>query len=187
VEGQVPVQEHIEVELWCLDARDRTAVPNSRERGRQSRATDQVRDRVDRSAAELDRSPSDELLLVGRRHVRSNNSWMHNVRVLVKGKERCTLLMHPDDAASRGLADGSTATVSSRVGSLTAPVELTDNIRQGVVSLPHGWGHGLPGTQLEVAAEFAGVNSNVLTDGSVIDPLSGNSALNAIPVEVAPA
>ena len=140
-----------------------------------------------RLAAELDRSPSDELLLVGRRHVRSNNSWMHNVRVLVKGKERCTLLMHPDDAASRGLADGSTATVSSRVGSLTAPVELTDNIRPGVVSLPHGWGHGLPGTQLEVAAEFAGVNSNVLTDGSVIDPLSGNSALNAIPVEVAPA
>ena len=140
-----------------------------------------------RLVAELDRSPATELLLVGRRHVRSNNSWMHNVRVLVKGKERCTLLMHPDDAASRGLTDGSTATVSSRVGSLTAPVELTDNIRPGVVSLPHGWGHGVPGTRLEVAAEFAGVNSNVLTDGSVIDPLSGNSALNAIPVEVAPA
>ena len=138
-----------------------------------------------RLVAELDRAPGDELLLVGRRHVRSNNSWMHNVRVLVKGRPRCTLLMHPEDAAGRGLSDGSDATVTSRVGSLTATVELSDDIRPGVVSLPHGWGHDRDGAQLAVASEFAGVNSNLLTDGTVVDPLSGNCALNAIPVQVA--
>jgi anaerobic selenocysteine-containing dehydrogenase len=125
-------------------------------------------------------------VLVGRRHLRSNNSWMHNLTVLTKGKERCTLQVHPDDAADLGLVDGGLADVASRVGKLTAPVEVTDAIRRGVVSLPHGWGHDLPGMRLGVAAG-RGVNSNLLTDGEAIDPLSGNAVLNGIPVVVSPA
>lgn len=124
------------------------------------------------------------LVLVGRRHLRSNNSWMHNIAVLVKGTPRCTLQVHPDDASSLGLVDGGAATVTSRVGSVHAPVEVTESIRQGVVSLPHGWGHDLPGAQLRIAAEYAGVNSNVLSDDAALDPLSGTSVLNGIPVEV---
>ncbi len=127
------------------------------------------------------------LVLVGRRHLRSNNSWMHNINVLVKGKPRCTLHVHPDDAASLGLSDGSAASITSRVGSVTAPVEVTDSITPGVVSLPHGWGHNAPGAQMRVAAEHAGVNSNVLTDHEAMDPLSGTAVLNGIPVEVAAA
>ena len=126
------------------------------------------------------------LVLVGRRHLRSNNSWMHNVNVLVKGKERCTLQVHPDDAGQLGLVDGGHAEVASRVGQLVAPVEVTDAIRPGVVSLPHGWGHDLAGTSLGVAAGHAGVNSNILTDGQALDPLSGNAVLNGIPVTVRP-
>lgn len=112
---------------------------------------------------------------------------MHNLPVLVKGKERCTLQVHPDDAARLGLADGASARVASRVGEVVAPVEVTDEIRPGVVSLPHGWGHDAPGVGLAVAREHAGVNSNLLTDAEAIDPLSGTAVLNAIPVEVAPA
>ena len=141
---------------------------------------------LDRLGA-ADATPDDALLLVGRRHLRSNNSWMHNVRVLVKGKERCLLQVHPDDAERLGLADGGRAAVRSRVGCVEAPVEVTDAVRPGVVSLPHGWGHDLSGTALGVAAERPGVNSNVLTDEAVLDPLSGTAALNAIPVEVTPA
>jgi anaerobic selenocysteine-containing dehydrogenase len=126
------------------------------------------------------------LVLVGRRHLRSNNSWMHNIRPLVKGKPRCTLQVHPQDATRLGLRDGDPAEVRSRVGSVVAPVEVTDAIRPGVVSLPHGWGHDVPGIGLSVAAEHAGVNSNVLTDGEVLDPLSGNAVLNGIPVTVTP-
>lgn len=128
-----------------------------------------------------------QLVLVGRRDLRSNNSWMHNIEVLVKGRPRCTLHVHPDDAARLGVTDGGPATVTSRVGQLTAVVEVTEAIRQGVVSLPHGWGHDHPGTRLRIASERAGVNSNVLTDQAVIDPMSGNAALNAIPVSVVPA
>ena len=112
---------------------------------------------------------------------------MHNIRVLVKGRPRCTLHVHPDDAAALGLSDGAAASITSRVGSVVAPVEVTDGIRPGVVSLPHGWGHDLPGARLRVAAEHAGVNSNVLADDSAMDPLSGTAVLNGIPVEVAPA
>jgi anaerobic selenocysteine-containing dehydrogenase len=126
-------------------------------------------------------------LLVGRRHLRSNNSWMHNINVLVKGKPRCTLQVHPDDANSLGLTDGGAVSITSRVGRVTAPVEVTDSIRPGVVSLPHGWGHDLPGSKLRVAAEHAGVNSNVLADHAALDPLSGTAVLNGIPVELAPA
>ncbi|HVN50628.1 MAG TPA: molybdopterin oxidoreductase family protein [Acidimicrobiales bacterium] len=145
-----------------------------------------VLDDLPRLRAALDRPDEGQLLLVGRRHLRSNNSWMHNIDVLVKGKPRCTLQVHPDDAATLGLVDGGLADVASRVGKLTAPVEVTDSIRPGVVSLPHGWGHDLPGVRLGVAAG-RGVNSNLLTDGEALDPLSGNAVLNGIPVAVSPA
>jgi anaerobic selenocysteine-containing dehydrogenase len=137
-------------------------------------------------AATLDEGPGDDLVLVGRRHVRSNNSWMHNLEVLVRGRPRCTLLVHPEDAERLGLTDGGVAVVRSRVGTVEAPVEVSDAVRPGVVSLPHGWGHDADGARLAVAARNAGVNSNVLTDGAVLDPLSGNAALNAIPVTVSP-
>jgi anaerobic selenocysteine-containing dehydrogenase len=125
-------------------------------------------------------------LLIGRRHLRSNNSWMHNVNVLVKGKPRCTLQVHPDDADRLGLAEGDPAVVASRVGEVTVPVEVTDGIVPGVVSIPHGWGHDLPGVKMRVAAEHAGVNSNVLADEELYDPVSGNAVLNGIPVSVRP-
>jgi anaerobic selenocysteine-containing dehydrogenase len=128
----------------------------------------------------------DELMLIGRRDLRSNNSWMHNVEVLVKGRPRCTLHVHPDDAARLGLSDGAPAWVASRTGSVTIPVEVTDAIRPGVVSIPHGWGHDLDGVELEVARRHAGVNSNVLADDTLLDPLSGTAVLNGIPVTVAP-
>jgi anaerobic selenocysteine-containing dehydrogenase len=142
---------------------------------------------LDRLRASLDRHRDEDLVLVGRRHLHSNNSWMHNIRQLVKGRERCTLQVHPDDAGRLGLADGGRAEVASRVGKVVAPVEVTDAIRPGVVSLPHGWGHDVAGTGQSVAADHAGVNSNVLADHDVIDPLSGNAVLNGIPVTVAPA
>jgi anaerobic selenocysteine-containing dehydrogenase len=103
----------------------------------------------------------------------------------VKGKPRCTLHVHPDDAARLGLADGGTAKVASRTGAVLVPVEVTDGIRPGVVSIPHGWGHDLPGVQLSVAGTTAaGVNSNLLADEELFDALSGNAVLNGIPVTV---
>jgi anaerobic selenocysteine-containing dehydrogenase len=137
-----------------------------------------------RLAATLDDSPPDGLLLVGRRHLRSNNSWMHNLEVLVKGKERCTVLMHPDDARAADVQDGSDVQVSNETGTVTARVEITEDIMPGVVSIPHGWGHDLSGVKLSVAARRPGVNSNLLASGEVLDSLSGNAVLNAIPVTV---
>jgi anaerobic selenocysteine-containing dehydrogenase len=131
--------------------------------------------------------PGGELVLIGRRHLRSNNSWMHNLPVLVKGKPRCTLHIHPADARRLELTDGEQAEVSSRTGTVVALVEITDAIMPGVVSLPHGWGHDDPDARLHVAAEHAGTNSNVLADEALIDPLSGNAVLNGIPVQLAPA
>jgi anaerobic selenocysteine-containing dehydrogenase len=139
---------------------------------------------VERLWAHAQSVNDDALMLVGRRHVRSNNSWMHNVAVLVKGKPRCTLQMNPLDAATRGITHGQAVRVRSRVGEVLAPVEITDGIRAGVVSLPHGWGHSVPGTRLSVAGEYAGVNSNALTDEELFDPISGTSVLNGIPVSV---
>jgi anaerobic selenocysteine-containing dehydrogenase len=144
-----------------------------------------VSDVAERLLPLLDRAPDDALTLVGRRDLRSNNSWMHNLRVLVKGKPRCTLHVHPTDAARLGLDDGKLARVASTAGSVDIAVEITDAIRPGVVSIPHGWGHDGPGVQLSIARDHAGVNSNILTRPDLIDPLSGTSALNAIPVEVA--
>ena len=124
-------------------------------------------------------------VLVGRRDLRSNNSWMHNLNVLVKGKPRCTLHLHPDDAGRLGLADGSIAQVRSRTGEVSIPVEVTDGIMPGVVSIPHGWGHDLEGVQLSIAGTVAaGVNTNLLADEDLFDPLSGNAVLNGIPVSV---
>jgi anaerobic selenocysteine-containing dehydrogenase len=141
---------------------------------------------VDRLRAALDR-PAGGLSLIGRRDLRSNNSWMHNVEVLVKGKPRCTLHVNPGDAERLGLADGEPAEVRSRAGTVTIAVEVTDAIRPGVVSIPHGWGHDMPGVELAVARRYPGVNSNVLADEELIDPVSGTAVLNGIPVEVAPA
>ncbi len=121
-------------------------------------------------------------LLIGRRHLRSNNSWMHNLPALAGGSNRCTLQIHPDDAARLGLGD--TALITGPAGKLEVPVEITDAIRPGVVSLPHGWGHTAPGTKLSVAATQAGVNVNSLLDSSLLEPLSGTSVLNGVPVEV---
>jgi anaerobic selenocysteine-containing dehydrogenase len=112
---------------------------------------------------------------------------MHNVKVLVKGKDRCTLLVHPDDAGRLGLEAGTKARVSSEAGSIEVPVEVSDEMMPGVVSLPHGWGHDKEGTRLSVAREHAGVNSNILAPGHLVDEISGNAVVNGIPVEVVPA
>lgn len=127
---------------------------------------------------------AEQLLLIGRRHVRSNNSWMHNYHRLVKGKPRHQLLMHPQDLERRGLADGQRVRVSSRVGSVEVQVAASDEVMPGVVSLPHGWGHARPGVQLSIAREQGGASVNDLTDERYLDSVSGNAALNGVPVEV---
>lgn len=128
-----------------------------------------------------------ELLLIGRRDPRTNNSWMHNSRRLVKGPARCTLLIHPDDALRRGIGQGGLVRVASRSGAVELPAELTDEVMPGVVSLPHGWGHHRAGLQLAVASAHAGVSVNDLTDEQRVDTLCGNAALNGVPVIVQPA
>ncbi|WLH56284.1 molybdopterin oxidoreductase family protein [Pseudomonas sp. FP2294] len=129
----------------------------------------------------------DELLLIGRRHVRSNNSWMHNYHRLVKGKPRHQLLMHPDDLASRQLSDGQRVRVSSRIGMIEVHVLASLEMMPGVVSLPHGWGHDRPGVQMSIASAQPGASANDLTDERQLDELSGNAALNGVPVQVAAA
>jgi anaerobic selenocysteine-containing dehydrogenase len=128
-----------------------------------------------------------ELVLVSRRHVRSNNSWMHNVPELMSGRERCTLLVHPADAARAGLEDGKLARVASQAGSLVAPVEVSDEMMPGVVCLPHGFGHDRPGTRTRVAAAHPGVCNNHLAPGELVDVPSGNAVVNGIPVSLTPA
>ena len=141
---------------------------------------------VPRLEAALERNRNGGMVLIGRRQLRSNNSWMHNIQPLVRGKERCTAHVHPDDAARLGLEDGELARVSSRAGAVEVPVEVTEGVMPGVVSIPHGWGHDVDGMRMTVASAYAGTNSNVLADEELIDPLSGNAVLNGIPVEVAP-
>ncbi|KPB80170.1 Oxidoreductase [Pseudomonas syringae pv. maculicola] len=126
-----------------------------------------------------------QLLLIGRRHVRSNNSWMHNYHRLVKGKPRHQLLMHPDDLSHRGLSDGQQVRVSSRVGVIEVEVLGSLDMMPGVVSLPHGWGHSRSGVKMEIARNQPGVSANDLTDERQLDELSGNAALNGVPVQVA--
>jgi anaerobic selenocysteine-containing dehydrogenase len=125
-----------------------------------------------------------QMLLVGRRELKSNNSWMHNIAVLTKGSLACTAQLHPDDAQRIGVATGDEVRITSRVGHIEIPVEVTDSVTQGVVSVPHGWGHDMAGTRMDVARRKAGVNSNILSDDKAMDPLSGNAVLSAIPVTV---
>ena len=154
--------------------------------GRIELAPDAIVADVARLRAALVHPADGGLVLVGRRQLRSNNSWMHNLELLVSGPERCTLQVHPDDAERLGLADGGAARVENRAGALEATVEVTDAVMPGVVSLPHGWGHDAPGARLGVAAAHPGVNANVLADEGLVDAISGNAVLNGIPVAVAP-
>ncbi len=124
-------------------------------------------------------------MLIGRRHVRSNNSWMHNLPALMRGRDRATLLVHPDDAATRGLASGDEATVTSEAGSVTATVEVSDEICAGVVSLPHGFGHSRPGTRASIAAQRPGPEHQRPGPRPPGGRPSGNAAVNGVPVEVA--
>ncbi|WP_082986763.1 molybdopterin-dependent oxidoreductase [Mycobacterium gordonae] len=140
-------------------------------------------DDLSRLAARLER-PAAPLVLVNRRHLRSNNSWLHNVPALMKGRDRCTLLMHPEDAARYRVSDEDIVTVKSESGEIKVPVEITEAIRPGVVSMPHGWGHDKAGTRLSVANGSPGVNTNVLSPPTLIDEPSGNGVLNGIPVTV---
>ncbi|MCP5209414.1 MAG: molybdopterin-dependent oxidoreductase [Hahellaceae bacterium] len=126
------------------------------------------------------------LLLIGRRHVRSNNSWLHNSHRLVKGKSRCTVMMHPQDAEARGIVNEQMVRVTSRVGAVEIAAEITDEIMPGVISIPHGWGHNRQGTGWKIAEQHAGVSVNDLTDELFIDELSGNAALNGVPVTLVP-
>ena len=142
---------------------------------------------VERLRAALARRPNGGMVLVGRRQLRSNNSWMHNLELLVKGKEACTLHVHPDDAVAAGPRGRCAARVAGRAGEVAVPVEVTDAVMPGVVSMPHGWGHDANGSAMAVAAAHAGTNSNVLSDELVVDALSGNAVFNGIPVEIVPA
>jgi anaerobic selenocysteine-containing dehydrogenase len=128
--------------------------------------------------------PRSETLLVSRRHLNSMNSWMHNIEVLVKGPERCTLFIHPEDAQRIGVADGEVVCVTSTEGSAQVAAEVTDGIRPGVVSLPHGWGHDRPGSRTRVASRRPGVNSNRINPGRLVDEASGNAVVNGVPVKI---
>jgi anaerobic selenocysteine-containing dehydrogenase len=125
-----------------------------------------------------------DLVLIGRRQLRSNNSWMHNSPRLMKGADRCTALLHPDDAGVRGIADGAPVQVESSVGRIELPAEVSDEIRPGVVSIPHGFGHARPGVGWRLAAGHPGASVNDITDPKLLDRLTGNAALNAVPVRV---
>jgi anaerobic selenocysteine-containing dehydrogenase len=125
-----------------------------------------------------------DLLLIGRRGMRDNNSWMHNLPRLMKGKDRCTLLMHPDDAEARGLTAHTRVLLRSDHGEIEAPLEISDSVVPGVVSLPHGFGHDGRGTRLSVANKTPGVNANALTDSRKVDPVGGTAVLNGVPVFV---
>ncbi len=126
----------------------------------------------------------DQLLLIGRRHLRSNNSWLHNSYRMVKGRERCTLLIHPFDADQRNIKNGDKVAVSSTVGTEQITAEVSEEMMRGSVSIPHGWGHNRSGIKMSIASEHAGTSMNDLVDDMVVDKLSGVSVINAVPVEV---
>jgi hypothetical protein len=128
-----------------------------------------------------------EMVLIGRRQLRSNNSWMHNLNALVKGKDRCTALVNPLDAERYGLKDGALALLRSAAGEIEVPVEVSDEMMPGVISVPHGWGHDVEGVRMATASAHPGVNSNFLADETGVDVPSGNAVLNGIPVKVLPA
>jgi anaerobic selenocysteine-containing dehydrogenase len=136
-----------------------------------------------RLRASLDEAPP-SLVLIGRREARTVNSWSHNLPSLVSGRARCLLQIHPTDAEAQGIASGDRVRVTSRVGAVEVTAEVTDEVMQGVISLPHGYGHGVPGTQLSVAAKHAGASANDLTDPAELDPLSGTAVLSGVPVRL---
>lgn len=140
-------------------------------------------DDVPRLRARLDRA-DEPLVLTSRRHLRSNNSWLHNVPSLMRGRDRCTLLIHPGDAQRIGLVDGEFAEVSTSEGKLSVPVEVSDEMMPGVVSLPHGWGHDQPGTRLGVANAHPGVNANLLNPPNLLDVPSNTQVVNGVPCRV---
>ena len=143
-----------------------------------------IADLAGRFADWLTETPADGLVLIGRRHIRNNNSWLANSRRLAKGPARCTLMIAPGDAEARGITDGATVIVTSGAGRVEVPAEITDAVMPGVVSMPHGFGHGRKGVQLAVARERPGASLNDLTERRRIDPLSGNAALVGTPVTV---
>jgi anaerobic selenocysteine-containing dehydrogenase len=136
-------------------------------------------------AATLARRPAaGELLLIGRRELRTNNSWMHNVPAMIAGKERCVLLVHPDDAGRAGVAHGDVAVLESRVHTGTLRVHVSDEMRPGVVSLPHGWGHAASAGWQSVASSRPGVSANDWTDDQEVESIVGQSILNGVPVRL---
>jgi anaerobic selenocysteine-containing dehydrogenase len=142
-------------------------------------------DDVQRLTRELDESStSASLLLIGRRQMRSNNSWMHNYRRLMGGKDRCTLLMHPGDASDLGLEGCQHVVIVSRTGRIAARLQLSEEMMRGVVSLPHGWGHHRVGTRLATAEQHPGASLNDVTDEQLVDPLCGNAVLSGLPVRI---
>jgi anaerobic selenocysteine-containing dehydrogenase len=170
------------IDLGALEPR----LPERLFRDRIALAPQEIIDDVARLEATLERVAelNGDLSLIGRRHLRSNNSWMHNAPGLMTGRERCTLMMHPDDAQARAIESGASVQVTSRVGSVTVPVEITSEVMRGVVSLPHGFGHAREGVRLRIASEHAGASINDLTDDQSIDALSGNAAFSGVPVRV---
>ncbi|RMD82601.1 MAG: molybdopterin oxidoreductase family protein, partial [Candidatus Dadabacteria bacterium] len=159
------------------------------EDGRLHMAPPEILGEIDRLEKDLCAGRFDSgtrLLLVGRRQLRSNNSWMHGCPSLASGRDRCTLLIHPRDAAGRGVTDGAVVRVRSRVGEVNVTACVTDEMMPGVVSLPHGYGHDRPGTRVGVAARRPGVSMNDLTDEQVVEGLLGNAVLTGVPVEVVP-
>jgi len=174
-----PLEPRLPGALDTPDGRVRLAPPRLVEEAQ--RLADHARE------AELARSDGYDLTLIGRRQLRSNNSWMHNSARLMKGADRCTALLHPDDAAARGLGDGDRIRVVSRVGAIEVPLQVSDEMRPGVVSVPHGFGHARAGVGWRLAAEKAGASVNDITDPSVIDAVTGNAAFNSVPVRVEPA
>ena len=168
-----PLQPMLPDRLMTADKRIRCDVPEA------------LQD-LDRLRSQFSGEHDGLLRLIGRRHVRSNNSWMHNYHRLVKGKDRCTLMMHPEDMAHRDIDDGANVALSSRAGTVHVTVEATEDVMPGVVSLPHGFGHDRDGIRMETAVKHAGVSCNDVTDEQYLDQLSGNAAVNGVPVSVQP-
>ena len=144
---------------------------------------ERVKINVDKLLQEIQDNDFD-LKLIGRRHLRSNNSWMHNAERLVKGRDRCTLMIHPETAAKRGIINQEKVQIESRIGRVEISVEITEDIMPNVVSIPHGFGHARAGVQMDIATAHAGVSLNDLTDELLIDELTGNSAFSGVPVRI---
>jgi hypothetical protein len=138
--------------------------------------------RMEQAMADLGKPGS--MLMIGRRDIRSKNAWMHNIALLAKGKDRCTLLVHPLDADRLGLVTGGRARIRTHIAEVIAPVVVSDEIMPGVVSLPHGWGHGMKDTRQRVANAHAGVNANAIIDEGDLDVPSATTILNGVPVEI---